>query len=136
MKRTLDVSAATAFDLLSDLRGHGRWIPLTAMSAPARIRRGDVVVARTAGVFLDRMEITAIEAPHRLRLAKLGPWLLGEAGIDIIDLPRGRCEVHWWERVHLAGPLPAWATRAVMRLPLEAMTWLALRRVSRWVNLG
>lgn len=134
MKRILPVSAERAYELLSDLPGHRRWIPLTRVDAPSRLHVGDVITARTAGILLDRMQVTAIHPPHRLAFTKIGPVLLGSAGITITPLSATRCRVDWWERVHLAGPLPQHFTRALLRPVLEAMTRLALRRLARWVH--
>lgn len=132
MERTLPLPAAEAFDLLADLGGHGRWIPLTRMAVPAHeLAEGDEIVARTAGVFVDRMRIERLEAPRVLELRKLGPVLLGTARIEVRAISPGWSRVRWTESVHLRGPLAPEVSRALLAAPLAAMTGLALSRIGR-----
>ncbi len=134
MDRVLPADVDDAFALLADLRGHDRWIPLTTVAAPSRLPHvGDVVEARTAGFFVDRMRVLEVDPPRLLRLAKIGPVLFGEASIEVVPLTAGTCRVRWSEHVHLRGPLPR-VTEVLLRPVLAVMTWLALRTVERWLR--
>ena len=134
--RVLDIPSEVAYALVTAVRHHGRWIPLTRMSAPAGpLEVGDVVVARTAGVFLDRMRVVRADPPHLLTMVKTGPVLLGEVSIAVRPLGPRRAVVDWREDgVHLRGPLPHRWTARLLRPALEAMTALALWRIGRSVR--
>lgn len=137
MQRTVDLSATDAFALVTDFAAHGRWIPLTTITRPARsLAEGDEVVARTARLLVDRMRIVELTAPEGrvpgvMRVRKVGPLLLGDAVITVEPLGPGSSVLHWSEDVWLAGPLPIHATRAVLRPALQAMLTLAGRRIER-----
>lgn len=130
--------AERAWTLVTDVRNHARWIPLTRMDAGADLRVGD----RFAGVsgpaflpgFVDRMVIERLTPPSRRRdgvavYRKLGPVLLGTAEVHVHPLGGTACTVTWVERVHLRG-LPAALTAPVLSPVLAAMTRLALRRMA------
>ncbi|UNX55420.1 hypothetical protein MF406_03910 [Georgenia sp. TF02-10] len=137
MRRTLPVPAAEAFALLTDLRGHGRWTPLTVVDAPpVPPRPGDAVTAVTACAFVDRMQVVGVRPPDGgaaglLEVRKVGPVLLGSVQISVH--PRGptACEARWEEDVWLRGPLPRRWTGMVLTPVLETMSALALWRVER-----
>jgi hypothetical protein len=139
VRRTIPASADETFTLLTDLRGHHRWIPLTTTDAPPPpARPGDALIALTAGVFPDRMRVEEIRppsddggAPGVLVVRKLGPVLLGRVEITVEPLGPDACAVDWREDVWLRGPLPRRLTRLPLTVPLELMTALALRRVER-----
>lgn len=139
VRRTIPASADETFTLLTDLRGHHRWIPLTTTDAPPPpARPGDALIALTAGVFPDRMRVEEIRrpsddggAPGVLVVRKLGPVLLGPVEITVEPLGPDACTVDWREDVWLRGPLPRRLTRVLLAAPLELMTALALRRVER-----
>jgi hypothetical protein len=104
--------------------------------------------------FPDRMRITTWEPPSlsgqagRATYLKLGPALLGEAGIVVVPLaahhlpaatprePVARCAVTWWEDVYLAGPLPRAVTAPLAARVLDLMIRLSLRRLDRIVARG
>ncbi|WP_413451320.1 SRPBCC family protein [Georgenia phoenicis] len=134
--RTLDLPPEWAYAVVTAARHHGRWIPLTRVSAPARaLREGDEVVGRSALALVDRMRVTRADPPHELRLVKTGPVLLGEVVITVRPAGPGRSVVDWAEDgVHLRGPLPRRLTGALLRPSLEAMTALALWRIDRSVR--
>ena len=130
--RVLDVDPDRAFRLVATLGGHGRWIPLTHVAAPpGPARTGDVVLARTAGVFVDRMQVLSADPPRELVLRKLGPVLLGTSTITVAPAPGGRSLVTWTYDAHLRGTLPA---SGVLNPALEAMAALAMWRMARWVR--
>jgi hypothetical protein len=96
---------------------------------------GDVVVATTAGVLRDTMELVeytrALDGVARARWVKRGPVLLGEADIVVTAMPGARCRVDWVERdIHLAG-LPPSLTQAWLTALLGVMTTIALHRFVR-----
>ncbi|WP_152192255.1 SRPBCC family protein [Georgenia satyanarayanai] len=134
--RTLDLPQDWAYAVVTAVRHHGRWIPLTRVDAPARaLRAGDDVVGRSALVLVDRMRVTHADAPRELRLVKTGPLLLGEVTITVRPDGPSRAVVDWVEEgVHLRGPLPRRLTAALLRPSLEAMTALALWRIHRSVR--
>lgn len=130
--RVLDVPPERAFQLVATLREHGRWIPLTRVDAPTGVpRAGDVVVARTAGVFVDRMQVLTVDPPRTLVLRKLGPVLLGTATITVTAASGGRSRVSWTYDARLRGPLPA---ARLLTPALEGMAAFALARMARWVS--
>ncbi len=131
--RTLDLPPDQAFRLVAALGEHGRWIPLTRVTTPAGpTREGDIVVARSAGLFVDRMQVVRLDPPRTLVLRKLGPVLLGTATITVAPgAHRGEASVSWVYDARLRGPLPA---SAVLDPALEAMAALALWRMARWVG--
>lgn len=130
--RVLDVPPERAFRLVAALDQHGRWIPLTRVAAPSGVPdAGDDVVARTAGVFVDRMRVVGVDPPRELVLRKLGPVLLGTARIVVTAVPGGRSRVSWAYDARLRGPVPA---SRVLNPVLEAMAGLAMWRMGRWVR--
>lgn len=132
MERILPLPAAEAFALVADVRGHGRWIPLTRVQAPARaLRPGDRVSALTAGVFRDRMVVTDAIPGRLLALRKAGPVLAGTTTIAVT--PRGAQDsvVQWTYDAHLAGPLPRALTGPVVTAALELMAAVVLWRMER-----
>lgn len=135
MKRLLPLPAADAFDLVTDVREHGRWIPLTRVQAPARaLQPGDRVSALTAGVFRDRMVVTDVIAGRLLALRKAGPLLAGTTTIAVTPRGAGDSVVQWTYDAYLAGPLPRALTGPVVTAALEAMAALVLWRIERSVR--
>lgn len=136
--RTIDLPAEVAFDRLTALRNHERLIPFTTVEAPARRPRvGDVVVATTAHLLEDTMELVRYEPPAsdavgRAAWTKRGPVLLGEAEIVVSRLSERACRVDWVERDIRFTGLP-WTTRPLTAL-LGVMTRLALARFDRLVR--
>lgn len=134
--RTIGLPAAVVFDRLTALRNHERLIPLTKVEAPGRRPEvGDVMVATTARLLRDTMELVRYEMSHDVGRAvwvKQGPVLLGEAEIVVTSLGEQTCRVDWVERdVRIVG-LP-WTVRPITVL-LGAMTRLALARFDRLVR--
>ncbi|WP_420113674.1 hypothetical protein, partial [Pseudactinotalea sp.] len=136
--RTIDLPAGVAFDRLTALRNHERLIPLTTIEAPARRPQvGDVVVATTAGLIIDTMELVRYEPPAshavgRATWIKQGPALHGEAEILVTRLSEGACRVDWVERdIRIPGqPL----TTRPLTAATGVMTRLALARFDRLVR--
>ncbi|MDD9207988.1 SRPBCC family protein [Georgenia sp. 10Sc9-8] len=120
------------FALVTDLRRHGEWIPLTRVQAPVALRESARVSALTAGVFRDRMVVQDIIEPRLLELEKVGPVLLGRVTIAVTPLADGgRSLVQWNYQVHAAGPLPRRVTAAVLTPALDVMAGLVLWRIAR-----
>ncbi|MHB1489767.1 MAG: hypothetical protein ACYCTH_04640, partial [Cellulomonas sp.] len=82
--------APDVWSLVGNVRRHEELIPLTRVDAPDRVTRpGDEIVARSAGVLVDRMVTTTVESAGEAAtdpgwgrwatFTKLGPVLLGEA---------------------------------------------------------
>ncbi len=138
----LPIPAERAWDLVTDVRNHARWIPFTRIDAPHPLRVGDTFSAATgpAGslhrlALVDRMEVTATTpptteppSPGRATYRKLGPVLLG--GAEVLVEPDGpdACTVTWVEDIHLRG-VPRWAVAWVSRPLATLMVAGALRKV-------
>ncbi|WP_066585228.1 SRPBCC family protein [Cellulomonas timonensis] len=141
--RLLPIPAAEAFALLTDLRSHARWIPMTRVHVPpGPPRLGALVTAvsgpltrRGAPGLVDRMRIDRLDPPDPAAgtpgvavFAKLGPVLLGESRMEVAPAGPRHSRVTWSERAWLAGPVPAAALVAPV---LRGMLALALARVAR-----
>ena len=137
MKTTIDLSAADAYALITDFAAHERWIPLTTIAVPSRpLAEGDEVVARSAGLIVDRMRVVELsppagQVPGVMKVRKVGPLLLGDAVITVEPVGAGSSVLRWSEDVWLAGPLPIRLTRAVLAPPLNGMLALAARGIRR-----
>ncbi len=145
----LPMPAERAWDLVTDVRNHARWIPFTRIDAPHPLRVGDRFSAASgpAGALhrlalVDRMEVTATTPPTttpptagRASYRKLGPVLLG--GAEVLVEPAGpdACDVTWVEDIHLRG-LPRWAVAWVSRPLATLMVRSALRKVRVEVTAG
>ncbi|WP_225755177.1 hypothetical protein [Actinotalea sp. Marseille-Q4924] len=144
-RRVLPLRAEDAWVLLTDMRNHVRWIPMTRMDAAASLPVGAVFTAvsgpfatRGAPGVVDRMAVVRSVPPHTDEngpgtvgtavYRKLGPVLLGTAEVQVRPLGPDTCEAAWVERVHLRG-LPAGLTAPILRPVLAAMVTYALRRV-------
>lgn len=139
----LPISVERAWDLVTDVRNHARWIPFTRIDAAHPLRVGDTFSAATGPVgttlhrlsLVDRMEVTATTppttappSPGRATYRKLGPVLLG--GAEVLVTPAGpdACDVTWVEDIHLRG-LPRWAVAWISRPLATVMVRSALRKV-------
>lgn len=145
----LPVPAERAWDLVTDVRNHARWIPLTRIDAPHPLRPGHRFSAATgpAGslhrlALVDRMEVTHVSGPTttpptpgHAAFRKLGPVLLGTAEVVIDPLGPDECSVTWVEDIHLRG-LPRWAVAWASRPLATAMLRHALRKVRAEVTTG
>lgn len=133
--RTIALPVETCFDRLTALRNHERLIPLTRIDAPDRRPEvGDVVVATTAGLIKDTMELVRYERPGsdgvgRAAWVKLGPALHGEAEIVVTRLSEHTCRVDWLERDIRFPWLPQ--STGPLTASLGVMARLALARFVR-----
>ena len=144
-RRVLPLRAEDAWDLLTDMRNHVRWIPMTRMDAAPSLPVGAVFTAvsgpfatRGAPGLADSMQVVEVVPPHTDEngpgtvgvavYEKLGPLLLGTAELHVRPLGPDTCEAAWVERVHLRG-LPAAWTAPLLRPVLRAMVTFALHRV-------
>ncbi|MDT0167070.1 SRPBCC family protein [Actinotalea sp. AC32] len=149
-RRVLPLAAEDAWTLLTDMRNHARWIPLTRIDAPASLPVGARFTAvsgplavRGAPGFPDTMEVVLAVPPHtdphgpgttgEVTYRKVGPVLHGTASLVVRPLGHDACEVRWEERVHLRG-LPPALTAPFLRPVLAAMVAFALRRVAAEVG--
>jgi len=138
----LPVPAERAWDLVTDVRNHARWIPSTRVDARHPLRVGDTFSAATGPggalhrlSLVDSMTVTATTPPTtspprpgRATYRKLGPVLLGGAEILVEPLGPDECAVTWVEDIHLRG-LPRWAVTWASRPLATAMVRSALRKV-------
>lgn len=137
--REICAPAPRAWELVGNLHRHGELIPLTVMEAPDRpTRTGDVVVATSALVVVDRMVTTRVlergehdgarDWARWATLTKTGPVLVGEAHLVVRARGPERCVVVWAEDVELT--LAGRALRPAVDLSLALMSDLALRRLA------
>ncbi len=145
----LPIPAEQAWDLVTDVRNHARWIPLTRIDAPHPPIVGDTFVAvtgpraaRGGGGLVDRMRVTASTPPTtspprsgRAAYLKLGPVLLGTAEVVVTPAGPQGCTVTWLESIHLRG-LPAGVVAVVARPLASAMVRRALRAVEAELAAG
>ena len=138
----LPMPAERAWELVTDVRNHARWIPFTRIDAPHPLRVGDTFSAATgpAGglhrlALVDRMEVThttppTTTPPHpgRATYRKLGPVLLGGAEVLVDPVGPDECTLTWVEDIHLRG-LPRWVVAWVSRPLATFMVRSALRKV-------
>ena len=142
--RVIDLPVDAAWDLCVDARNHARWIPLTRVTVQGLPPAIGTQVRAVSGPFLDRgvpglpdtMRIDVFDPPSpghpgTAVFTKLGPVLLGAAGIHVAGVDDGRSAVTWTEDVHLAGPLPRALTATVLAPALAVMLRFALHRVAR-----
>lgn len=145
----LPMPAERAWDLVTDVRNHARWIPFTRIDARHPLQVGDRFSAASgpAGALhrlslVDRMEVTATTppttmppSPGRASYRKLGPVLLG--GAEVLVEPAGpdACDVTWVEDIHLRG-LPRWAVAWASRPLATLMVRSALRKVRAEAHAG
>ena len=138
--RQLPFSAERAWSLVTDVRNHARWIPLTRMDAAADLGVGDTFAGVSGPAFppglklVDRMRIERLDPPTtttagRAVYRKLGPVLMGTAEVHVSPLGDAACTVTWVEQVHLRG-LPPGLTAPIVNPILALMTKLALRRMA------
>lgn len=145
----LPLPAERAWDLVTDVRNHARWIPFTRVDARHPLRAGDTFSAATgpAGglhrlALVDRMTVTDTTPPTttppragRAAYRKLGPVLLGEAEVVVEPLGADSSTVTWVEDIHLRG-LPRGAVAWVARPLAAAMVRRALRKVRAEISAG
>jgi hypothetical protein len=141
-RAVLPLSAAEAWALVTDVRQHERWVPMTRIEAPGTLEVGDSFTAvtgptaRTGGPGLvDRMTVLRADPPTAREIGvadyrKDGPVLRGGAGIEVRPLGPDWSEVTWIEQIGLRG-LPTALTDIVARPASRLMLEVVLRRVRR-----
>lgn len=147
----LPLAAPQAFALLTDVRRHAAWVPLTRIDVhgPAdgagRLRVGGTFTAvtgpgarRGAPGLPDRMRLDSSEPPAdrrpgSARFVKLGPVLTGWAELTVRPLGDALCEATWSERIGVRG-VPAALSDAVGAPLTGAMLRTVLRRAAREVR--
>jgi hypothetical protein len=149
----LPVPAPHAFALLTDVRRHAVWVPLTRIDLhgpvddAGRLLPGGTFTAvtgpaarRGAPGLPDRMRLETADAPEgrhpgSARFVKLGPVLTGWAELAVRPLGDALCEVTWSERIGVRG-VPAALTDAVGAPLTGAMLRTVLRRAAREIEAG
>lgn len=139
--RSFPVDATTAWELVANLRNHGRWIPLTrvrvdgatvtAVSGPLA-RRG--LPGFTDVMRIDRYDPPVGDEPGVAAFTKIGRVLRGTASIVVVPAGPSSSRVLWSEHVYLAGPFPRRLTGALLAPFLGAMVRYALMRAQREVR--
>ncbi len=146
--RAFDVPATVAWRVLTDVRRHGAWVPLTRTRTDGPPRLGSQVEAvsgpgarRGLPGLPDRMVITRYDPPGTdaggpagvAVYTKRGPVLLGAATVVVLPTGPRSCRVTWTERVPVAG-LPESLGVLLTELPLRLMLRVVLRRARRDVE--
>ena len=141
----LPVPAEEAWALVTDVRNHARWVPLTRVDAARELGVGDRFTAvtgpraRRGGAGLqDRMVVERLVPPTagrpgRVRYRKLGPVLLGTAEVGVRS-DGEHAELEWIEDVHVRG-LPRGATAWFVRPLLGLMLRVVVRRLQSELRL-
>lgn len=138
----LPLSAEDAWGLVTDVRNHARWVPLTRINAAPALAVGDPFVAVTGPGAArgwpglpDRMVIerlappdAATGTPGSATYRKLGPVLLGTASVQVGPTGPTSCILTWTEDVHLRG-LPRRLTAPLLRPVLALMLRVVVRRL-------
>jgi hypothetical protein len=133
--RSFPVDAATAWELVADLRNHERWIPLT------RITVDGTTVTAVSGPLAKRgfpglkdvMTIDSFDPPDGTEpgvatFTKIGRVLKGTASIVVVPAGPSSSRVFWSENVYLGGPLPRRLTEALLKPFLGGMVRYALMK--------
>lgn len=137
----LPLPAEAAWALVTDVRNHARWVPLTRIDAAATLGLGDGFTAvsgpgarRGVPGLPDRMVVEELTVPDSAtgaigvaRYRKLGPVLLGTAEVRVRPAVDA-CTLIWTEDVHLRG-LPRGLTAPLLRPVLEGMLRVVVRRL-------
>lgn len=138
------VSAEDAWGVVTDVRNHVRWIPMTRIDAAAALAVGDRFSAvsgpgalRGRPGLVDRMVVERTDPPSTdagtpgvAVYRKLGPVILGHASVRVEPRGPASCRLVWVEAVHLRG-LPARLTAPLLRVPARWMLQHALRGIRR-----
>ncbi|NTW41359.1 MAG: hypothetical protein HGA44_16035 [Cellulomonadaceae bacterium] len=152
VRRVLPIPATRAWSLLTDVRNHARWVPLTSIDAPPAMVVGDSFTAVSLPQLgrlglVDTMVLERFDAPHDApgqagsphapagvaRYVKTGPVLRGWAEVRVRPLGPTHCEVTWVERITLRG-VPGLLTDAVSRPLTRAMLHHVLAAVAREIG--
>ncbi|MCV2395103.1 SRPBCC family protein [Actinotalea sp. M2MS4P-6] len=148
----LPIPAEQAFALLTDIRRHADWVPLTRIDVlgptddDGRLVPGGEFVATTGPLarsgapgLADRMRLTELRPPRTdarasgtARYTKVGPVLTGWAVLSVHPLGVACSEVTWTERIGVRR-IPAAVTDALGTLPTTGMLRTVLGRVAREV---
>ena len=146
-RAVLPLAADEAWVLLTDVRRHERWVPMTRIEVDGMIRVGESFTAvsgptaRSGGPGLvDRMTVLRSDPPSGREVGvadyrKDGPLLRGGAGIEVRALGPAWCEVTWIEQIGVRG-LPTAVTDLVSRPASRLMLDLVLRRVRADIREG
>ena len=146
VRSRLPLAAEEAWALVTEVRNHARWVPLTRIEAAARLAVGDVFTAVTGpGArrgwpgLPDRMVVEHLTPPDsaagtagRATYRKLGPLLLGTAEVHVLP-DGGSSVVVWTEDVHLRG-LPRRLTAPPLALALGKMLRVVVGRLDAEVT--
>lgn len=149
--RVLAAPADAVWPLVTDVRNHARWVPLTRIDpvdgTPGEPAVGDRFTGVTGPTaprggrgLADTMVVTRFEPPapaHGRQPAregvavyrKEGPVLLGEAEVRVRPIGPRHCTVTWVERSHVRG-LPRTVGAALVAPSMAGMARLVLRRVA------
>ena len=108
--REVDAPAQTVWELVTDWRRHGDWVPLTTVEVTEDTGGLGTRFVGRSGVgklaFDDPMVVTRWEPPTPQRagtaaVQKEGRVVLGHAEVQVVPLPGDRCRLRWVEDASL-----------------------------------
>ncbi|MDM7855476.1 SRPBCC family protein [Cellulomonas alba] len=139
----LSLPAADAFALVTDVRHHADWIPLTRVDVDGPLHVGSRFRAVSgpgardgAPGLVDSMRVTRLDPPADghpgvAHFVREGPVMHGWAHIVVRDEPGGGSLVVWAEEAALVGPLPRALTARLIGPALALVIRVALRGAAR-----
>lgn len=131
LARTIAATPERVFDVVGDLRGYARFMPLTAITTDTGpITPGWEFEARSGigrARVPDRMRVSDWDPPRGFRVVKLGPVLDGWAEVHLTGEGNGT-RVVWREEITLR---PAWLGRRLAPLSDRLNVWLFGRALDR-----
>lgn len=136
----VDAPPERVFAALTDWPAQGRWMLGTRVwsDGPAQGVGGRISAWTGVGRvgFLDTMEITDWEPPHRVRVLHTGVVVRGPGILEVLALPGGRSRVVWREELEL--PLGGLGRLgfAVVGPAFGAGVTASLQRLARLVESG
>ena len=140
---TVDVDAPVeqTWAGVTDWAGQGQWMLGTRVWPTRNDGRGvGGAMEAFTGVwrlgFLDRMEITLWEPPHRCHVLHLGRVVRGTGAMEVEALAGGRSRFVWREDLDLPLGLLGRLGWPLVRPAFAFGVMLSLRRFARWVEQG
>jgi uncharacterized protein YndB with AHSA1/START domain len=132
----IDASVERTWEMVTDWRRQGEWMPLTEVrvSADSPMGVGAKLSARSGvgpASFVDPMVVDVWSPPHRCEVVHLGKVVTGRGVFTVEELPAGRSRFTWREELDSAG-----VRRLIDRAglpPTRVLVNVALGRLARLI---
>jgi hypothetical protein len=132
----IDASVERTWDVVTDWRRQGEWMPMTdvRVSAGEPMGVGSRLSARSGvgpASFVDPMVIDVWSPPHRCEVVHLGKVVTGRGVFTVEELPGGRSRFTWREELDSVG-----IRRVIDRAglpPTRVLVNVALNRLARLI---